>query len=89
MRSAEEDNACQGRKYPLWSGSANACFRSEYPNERWFARLALARAEISVWRRHDNELRPHSALDDLMPAAFAAEERQTLQPEKLPLVINA
>ena len=37
---------------------------------------AEAKAVIETWRRHYNELRPHSNLGYLTPAAFAARLRE-------------
>ena len=55
--------------------SFNGKFRDECLNEHWFTSLAQARAVISAWRNDYNEARPHSALDYLCPAEFAARHR--------------
>ena len=39
----------------------------------WFRSRAEAKAVIETWRRHYNEVRPHSSLGYLTPAAFAAQ----------------
>jgi putative transposase len=49
----------------------NARLRAECLNASWFLSLADARARIEEWRRHYNEERPHSALGNLPPRAFA------------------
>jgi len=43
----------------------------------WFLSRAEAKAIIEAWRRHYNEVRPHSSLGYLTPAAFAAKLTQT------------
>ena len=48
--------------------SFNSRFRDECLNLHWFKSLAHARAEISVWRSHYNNRRPHSALGYRFPA---------------------
>jgi putative transposase len=40
--------------------------------------LLIARTWIAAWRRDYNENRPHSALDYLTPAEFAARCRKSL-----------
>ena len=40
-------------------------------NASWFLSLADARERIEDWRCHDNDDRPHTALDGLTPRAFA------------------
>jgi putative transposase len=41
-------------------------------NDHWFTTLPEARILIAAWRRDYNLNRPHSALDYLTPAEFAA-----------------
>ena len=45
----------------------------------WFLSRAEAKAIIEAWRRHYNEVRPHSSLGYLTPAEFAAKLEQTTQ----------
>ena len=49
----------------------NARLRAECLNESWFLSLEDAREKIGGWRRHYNGERPHSALGNLAPEAFA------------------
>ena len=49
----------------------NARLRAECLNASWFLSLADARERIEDWRCHYNEERPHSALGNLTPRAFA------------------
>ena len=51
--------------------SFNGRLRDECLNVSWFSSLADAKGKLAAWRVHYNELRPHSALDDRTPAAFA------------------
>lgn len=52
--------------------SFNGRLRDECLNQHWFTRLTDARSKIREWRIDYNEVRPHSALGNLTPAAFAA-----------------
>jgi putative transposase len=53
--------------------SFNGKFRDECLSMEWFRSRAEAKVEIERWRRHYNEVRPHSSLRYETPAAFAAE----------------
>lgn len=53
--------------------SFNGSFRDECLNAHWFLSLEDAAVKIEVWRNDYNEYRPHSSLDDLTPAEFIAE----------------
>ena len=44
--------------------------RSECLNAHWFVSLADAREKLDVWRRHYNEVRPHSAIGYNVPTAL-------------------
>jgi putative transposase len=56
--------------------SFNGKFRDECLSLEWFRSRAEAKAVIETWRRHYNEVRPHSSLSYLTPAAFAARLRK-------------
>ncbi len=63
---------------PMQNGyieSFNGKFRDECLNEQWFETLAQAREEIAHWRQDYNEVRPHSSLGRIPPAAFAQKHR--------------
>jgi putative transposase len=47
-----------------------ARFRDGCLNQQWFRDLSDARSIISRWRKHYNEVRPHSSLGYRPPAAF-------------------
>jgi putative transposase len=51
--------------------SFNGKFRDECLNEHWFVSLADAQLQIEAWRVDYNTVRPHSALADQTPHAFA------------------
>src|SRR5262249_48577539 len=53
--------------------SFNGKFRAECMSLEWFPSRAQAKVVIESWRRHFNEVRPHSSLGYLTPAAFAAK----------------
>jgi putative transposase len=52
--------------------SFNGRLRDEFLNETLFSSLGQARAELEAWRRDYNTERPHSALGNLTPIAYAA-----------------
>jgi putative transposase len=56
--------------------SFNGKFRDECLSLEWFLSRAQAKVVIESWRRHYNEIRPHSSLGYLTPAAFAANLNQ-------------
>jgi putative transposase len=61
---------------PWQNGTAesfNGKFRDECLSLEWFRSRAEAKVVIENWRRHFNEVRPHSSLGYLTPAAFAAK----------------
>ena len=43
----------------------------------WFRSRAEAKVVIEAWRRHFNEVRPHSSLGYLTPVEFAAKLQHT------------
>jgi putative transposase len=64
--------------------SFNGRLRDECLNVEWFPSLTEARQKLAEWRDHYNHRRPHSALDDRTPAAFASLH-QRAQPERFAL----
>lgn len=54
--------------------SFNGKFRDECLSLEWFRSRAEARVVIEAWRRHYNEVRPHSSLAYLTPAEFVAKQ---------------
>lgn len=57
--------------------SFNGRFRDECLNDHCFTSLPQARILIAAWRRDYNQHRPHSSLDYLTPAEFAAKHRSS------------
>jgi len=57
--------------------SFNGKFRDECLNMHWFSSRAEARVRIEQWRREYNEVRPHSSIAYLTPAAFRRQNRST------------
>ncbi len=58
---------------PWQNGTAesfNGKFRDECLSMEWFRCRAEAKVLIESWRRHYNEVRPHSSLKNLTPKAF-------------------
>ena len=56
--------------------SFNGKFRDECLSLEWFRSRAEAKVVIETWRRHFNEVRPHSSLGYLTPAEFVARLKQ-------------
>ena len=56
--------------------SFNGRLRDECLNVEWFTSLEDARQKLAKFREHYNHQRPHSALADRTPAAFAELHRQ-------------
>ena len=57
--------------------SFNGKLRDECLGMEWFLSRAQAKVVIEAWRKHFNEVRPHSSLGYLTPAEFAAKLQQT------------
>lgn len=53
--------------------SFNGRLRDECLNEHWFMNLAEARTIVETWRDDYNAVRPHSALGNQTPRAFAEQ----------------
>lgn len=53
--------------------SFNGRFREGCLNQHWFRSLPHARDEIDARRKHYNEVRSHSSMQFMTPAAFAAQ----------------
>jgi putative transposase len=60
--------------------SFNGKFRDECLSLEWFRSRAEAKVVIESWRKHYNDVRPHSSLGYLTPAAFAAKIRTDAAP---------
>ena len=52
--------------------SFNGKFRDECLSLEWFRSRAEAKVIIETWRRHFNEVRPHSSLGYMTPTEFVA-----------------
>ena len=55
----------------------NGSFRDECLNVHWFETIGEAKVNIEAWRVEYNESRPHQALGEMTPAAFAVKCRTT------------
>jgi putative transposase len=60
--------------------SFNGRVRDELLNLEEFTSLTVAQVVVEVWRIEYNSYRPHSALDGLTPAEYAATWTSTTQP---------
>ena len=54
--------------------SFNGKFRDECLSLEWFRSRAEAKVVIEAWRKHFNEVRPHSSLGYLTPAELVAKQ---------------
>ena len=61
--------------------SFNGKFRDECLSMEWFRNRIEAKVVIEQWRRHYNEIRPHSSLGNQTPAAFKKSCCSTTKPE--------
>jgi putative transposase len=59
--------------------SFNGKFRDECLNMEWFRSRSEARVLIEIWRRHYNDVRPHSSLDYRTPKEFRRHHESTHQ----------
>jgi putative transposase len=57
--------------------SFNGKFRDECLSMEWFRSRAEAKVIIESWRRHYNDVRPHSSLRNLTPREFARQNTPT------------
>jgi putative transposase len=62
--------------------SFNGRVRDELLNLEEFTSLTDAQVVVEAWRMEDNTYRPHSALDGLTPAEYAATWTSTTQPTR-------
>ncbi len=75
LRTAQIETAFIDPGKPWQNGadeSFNGKFRDQHLSLQWFRHRADARVSIEEWRRHYNEVRPHSSLGYLTPAEFKA-----------------
>jgi putative transposase len=59
-----------------WQNGADESFNGKLRDHlslQWFRNRLDAKVSIEAWRRHYNEVRPHSSLGYLTPAAFKAK----------------
>jgi putative transposase len=56
--------------------SFNGKFRDECLSLEWFRSRAEAKVVIEAWRRHYNEVRPHSGLGYLTPVEFVTKLKE-------------
>jgi hypothetical protein len=59
--------------------SFNGKFRDECLNMEWFRSRTEARVLIEIWRRHCNDVRPHSSLKYRTPTEFRRHHESTNQ----------
>jgi putative transposase len=59
--------------------SFNGRFRDECLSLEWFRSRAEARVVIEAWRRHYNEVRPHSRLGYQTPRAFHKQHLKSVR----------
>jgi transposase InsO family protein len=69
--------------------SFNSRLRDEHMNREEFAWLLEAQVLTAGWRREYKEARPHSSLEYLAPAVFAAHWRAPVGAPPLPAHVSA
>jgi hypothetical protein len=60
--------------------SFNGKFRDECLSLEWFRSRTEAKVVIEAWRRHYNDVRPHSSIGYLTPAEFVAKLKNNAAP---------
>ena len=86
LTESEIDTAYIAPGKPWQNGvdeSFNGKFRDECLNMEWFRSRAEAVVVIEAWRRHYNEVRPHSSLGYLTPNEFTKSTRRSVEREEL------
>ena len=81
-RQAKIDTALIDPGKPWQNGdneSFNGKFRDECLSMEWFRSRTEARVLIEIWRRHYNDVRPHSSLDYRTPHEFRRHHQSTDQ----------
>jgi putative transposase len=81
LRTAQIETAFIDPGKPWQNGadeSFNGKFRDQHLSLQWFRDRADAKVSIEEWRRHYNEVRPHSSLGYLTPAEFKATLTATI-----------
>ena len=67
-----------------WQNGTNESFNDKFRDEclslEWFRSRAEAKVIIEAWRRHYNDVRPHSSLGNLTPREFI--NQSTREPER-------
>ena len=72
---------------PMQNGhqeSFNGKFRDECLNMEWFRNRTEARVLIEIWRRHYNDVRPHSSLQYRTPSEFHRHHESEKQSSVIP-----
>ena len=64
--------------------SFNGKFRDQHLSLQWFRNRVDAKVSIEEWRRHYNEVRPHSSLGYLTPAAFKTKHLSAVDEGRSP-----
>jgi putative transposase len=64
--------------------SFNGKFRDEHLSLQWYRNRVDAKVAIEQWRRHYNEVRPHSSLDYRTPLEFKAADPATITEGRSP-----
>ena len=63
-----------------WQNGTNESFNGKFRDEclamEWFRNRIEAKVVIEDWRRHYNDVRPHSSLKDQTPAEFSRQQKK-------------
>jgi putative transposase len=70
-----------------WQNGTNESFNGKFRDEclamEWFRSRAEAKVMIEIWRRHYNDVRPHSSLGKQTPSAFNRSCGAAAKPEAI------
>ena len=87
LHTANIDTALNDPGKPWQNGadeSFNGKFRDEFLTLQWFRNRVDAKVATEQWRRHYNEVRPHSSLGYLTPLEFKATGAADLTERRSP-----
>jgi putative transposase len=87
LHAAQIDTAFIDPGKPWQNGmdeSFNGKLRDQHLSLQWFRNRTEAKVSIEAWRRHYNDVRPHSSLGGLTPTEFKAQHLATLNGGRSP-----
>jgi putative transposase len=83
IRESSIETALNDPGKPWYNGTDQSFIgrlRDECLNQEWSRSRQEARVLIENWRRHDNEMRPHSSLQYMTPVEFHRQHATSTSP---------